>query len=102
MSLFIRSETKHAFDNRLNAIEVHLEAAKRRKLNGSVVDEILHALRDNPEGMTRNDIMNHFNRHKSSREIKQALAQLLQDGFARFEWRKTPGRRAQVWRVDPQ
>jgi DNA-binding transcriptional ArsR family regulator len=42
-------------------------------LGDPTADEILRALRRHPEGMTRNEIREHFGRNKLSGEIGQAL-----------------------------
>jgi hypothetical protein len=60
-------------------------------------DEIYRALRDSPDGLTRNDIRNLFSRHKDATEIGLALNLLLQRGHARCEQRSTAGRREERW-----
>jgi hypothetical protein len=90
---------------------VHLEAALSvweycentawrifgNRLGDSTADEIASALRARPEGMTRNEIIDHFHRHKSGAEIQHALNRLLQEGYVRRHWRETAGRPAEVW-----
>jgi DNA replicative helicase MCM subunit Mcm2 (Cdc46/Mcm family) len=69
------------------------------RLGDSTADEIISALGARAEGMTRNEIIDHFHRHKSSTEIKHALNRLQQEGYAQRQWRETAGRRAEVWRA---
>lgn len=54
-------------------------------LGDATADEIIRELRQHPEGMTRNDIREHFSRNKSSREIGRALGVLLEYGLARVQ-----------------
>jgi hypothetical protein len=54
-------------------------------LGDATADEIVRELRQNPQGLTRNDIREHFNRNKSSAEIGRALGVLLEYGLARVE-----------------
>jgi len=54
-------------------------------MGDATADEILRELRSHPEGMTRNDIREYFQRHKSSAEIVRALAVLQEYGLARME-----------------
>jgi hypothetical protein len=68
------------------------------RLGDSTADEILSVLRTRPEGMARNEIMDHFNRHKSGAELGRALARLRNEGYVRREkGRRTAGRQAQIW-----
>ena len=67
-------------------------------LGDGTADEILRALRSNPAGMTRNDMREHFSRHKSSAEIARALSVLLEYGLARYEREQdTGGRPSERW-----
>ena len=69
-------------------------------LGDPIADEILRALRQRPEGMTRNDLLDHFGRNRSSSEIGRALAVLATGNFA-FCTKETtkggPGRPAERW-----
>ncbi|MFZ0661700.1 MAG: helix-turn-helix domain-containing protein [Acidobacteriaceae bacterium] len=67
-------------------------------LGDSTADDILGVLRRS-DGMTRNEIMNYFHRHKASGEIERALHLLKDQGHVDLEWPKTDGRRAQLWRA---
>jgi hypothetical protein len=67
------------------------------RVGDSTADEILSMLLTCPKGMTRNEIMNHFNRHKSSAEIGRALALLEKHGRAHVELCETGGRQAELW-----
>ena len=51
-------------------------------LGDPVADEILRALRERPEGMTRTELMHHFGRHLSSEQIGRALGVLAAGNFA--------------------
>jgi hypothetical protein len=66
-------------------------------LGNPVADEIRRALEASPAGLTRNDIMNMFRRHRASEEIRQALDQLAERGLARSETRSTGGRPGERW-----
>jgi Protein of unknown function (DUF3987)/Primase C terminal 2 (PriCT-2) len=68
-------------------------------LGDPVADEILKALRERPEGMTRTELMHHFGRHQNSEQIGRALSVLERGGFARREVVKTPGRPTERWRA---
>jgi DNA-binding transcriptional ArsR family regulator len=54
-------------------------------LGDATADEIMRELRQKPNGLTRNEIREHFNRNKSSAEIGRALGMLLENGFVRLE-----------------
>ena len=62
-------------------------------------DEILRALRERPEGLTRTELMHHFGRNLSSERIGRALSVLSRGGFAASETVKTNGRPAEKWRA---
>jgi hypothetical protein len=66
-------------------------------LGDPTADEILRALRDRTEGMTRQDIRDVFSRHKSSAEIGRALASLAENGLARFQREDSGGRPTERW-----
>jgi hypothetical protein len=69
-------------------------------LGDSTADEILRVLRQHAEGMTRNDIREHFQHNTSSAEIARALSVLQEYGLARVEKDQTdgsPGRPTQRW-----
>jgi hypothetical protein len=68
-------------------------------LGDPVADEILRALRESPDGMTRTDLMHHFGRHLSSEQIGRALAVLVRGNFVVAEAVTTGGRPAQRWRA---
>ena len=68
-------------------------------LGDPVADEILRALRQVPEGMTRTELMHHFNRHLSSAEIGRGLAVLARDNLVVREVEQTKGRPAERWRA---
>jgi hypothetical protein len=67
-------------------------------LGDATADEIRSLLRTRPEGVTRTDIREHFQRHKSAEEIDRALAVLESFGQARRETEQTGGRPAERWR----
>ncbi len=62
-----------------------------------VGDEVLAELRANPTGLTRTDIRDLFNRHRSASQIGQALALLHASGLAQMEKQGTGGRSAERW-----
>jgi hypothetical protein len=66
-------------------------------LGDPVADEILRLLRSSPNGLTRNELRDFFNRNQSSNRIGQALGLLLQHRLARREQQETGGRPAERW-----
>ena len=70
-----------------------------KSLGDPTADEILNLLRGSGEGVTRNEITDHFKRNKSSAEIGRALAVLQSHGMTRVERRETGGRSAEVWKA---
>lgn len=62
-----------------------------------VADEILNALKNNSDGLSRTDINNHFGRHKKGTEISQALDFLLKSGLVAKEGIQTEGRSVERW-----
>lgn len=67
-------------------------------LGDGIADDILRALRSAPEGLSRNDIRDLFQRHQSSGRIGQALALLLKYNRAKVVIQTdTGGRPAEKW-----
>ena len=66
-------------------------------LGDPVADEILRALRQQPAGMTRNELMDHFGRHRTSAEIGRALAVLAAGNFVFCTKEATKGRPVERW-----
>ena len=66
-------------------------------LGNPTADEILRLLRSNPAGLSRNQLSEHFQRHKSSAEIALALSTLHGCGLATSTSRKTTGRPVEIW-----
>jgi hypothetical protein len=66
-----------------------------------IADEILRALRDRPEGMTRTELARHFASHQNSEQIGRALGVLERGNFVARESTPTGGRPAQRWRAKP-
>ena len=62
-----------------------------------VLDQILKALRNASDGLTRNEIRDLFGRHRSSEEIGAALRILGERGLAGFQKEDTGGRAAERW-----
>jgi len=62
-----------------------------------VADKIMEALKNKPEGLTRNEIRNLFSRHRSSTRIDQALNHLQTLGRVRSESEATGGRPVERW-----
>jgi hypothetical protein len=70
------------------------------KTGDEIADDILHALQNaEGDGMSRSELMHHFNRNLKASRIRAALNQLRQDGWARAEERKTgkPGPAEERW-----
>ncbi|MDP9477212.1 MAG: primase C-terminal domain-containing protein [Actinomycetota bacterium] len=57
-----------------------------------VVDRIMEALRENPKGLTRNQINELFGGHQRSERIRNALSELRDAGLVRAEKEPTKGR----------
>ena len=59
------------------AVWRYCEASAKHIFGDSIgdplADDLLTALRTRPDGLSRNDIHNHFSRHKSASQIGQAL-----------------------------
>jgi hypothetical protein len=66
-------------------------------LGDPVADEVLRLLRNSPEGVTRNELMDYFGRHQSSERIGRALGLLLQHHIAQYETQDTGGRPSERW-----
>jgi len=62
-----------------------------------VVDQILKALQNAPEGLTRNEIRDVFARHRSSEEIGAALRILRDRELVESEKEDTGGRPVERW-----
>jgi len=62
-----------------------------------VVDQILKALQNAPEGLTRNEIRDVFARHRSSEEIGAALRILTERELVESEKEDTGGRPVERW-----
>ena len=64
----------------------------------SLADKTMHWLKcSGSTGMTRTQIRNQFNRHKSSAELSQVLETLAESGRARMERVPTGGRPEERW-----
>lgn len=68
-------------------------------LGDATADEILRALRNQSQGMTRTQLTEHFTRNKPAPEISRALGVLQEYGLARMEREEQegPGRRIERW-----
>lgn len=66
-------------------------------IGDSTADEIIDALRRSPLGMTRTELIHHFQRHKKADEIGRALSLLQQSAKARSEREETGGRPTERW-----
>mgnify|MGYP001002758108 CR=1 FL=1 len=53
-------------------------------LGNPLADDLYELLRQAPNGLTRNEICNHFGRHRSAKEIATALGLLAEYGKARM------------------
>jgi hypothetical protein len=84
------------------ALWEYVEASARYvfgdSLGDPVADDILRALKAAPNGLSRNDLRELFQRHQSSERVGQALALLAQHQRARMETlADTGGRPAERW-----
>jgi hypothetical protein len=69
-------------------------------MGDATADETLRELRSHREGMTRNEIREHFQRHKPWEEIRRALCVLQEYGLATpVRERGDQGRPAERWQV---
>ena len=66
-------------------------------LGDPMADEILRVLRQHSDGMTRDEIRNHFGRHKASNQIGRALGVLQRNGLVRMQRENTGGRPSERW-----
>jgi hypothetical protein len=67
------------------------------QLGDQVADEVLQLLRSHPDGLTRNDLRNYFQRNLSADRIGRALGLLLKHRLVRTEQEQTGGRPAERW-----
>jgi len=65
-----------------------------------VADEILAALKQRPQGMTRTDIRDHFSRHRGTR-VSQGLLVLEKAFHAHCQKEPTGGRPCETWFAGP-
>lgn len=84
------------------ALWEYVEASARYvfgdSLGDPIADDILRALKNAPDGLSRNDLRELFQRHQSSERVGQALALLLRHSRARMETlADTGGRPAERW-----
>ena len=66
-------------------------------LGDPVCDSIVELLRGKPDGATRTEISDHFDRNKTKAQLDAALATLQSCGKIRNDRRATAGRAAEVW-----
>jgi len=66
-------------------------------LGDPVADQLLKALQDEPDGMTRTAINNLFKRHQSSARLERALNMLVENGLILSRKQNTGGRPAEIW-----
>jgi hypothetical protein len=84
-----------AFWDYAEASAAHIFGAS---LGDDVADEILRALRHNPQqGLSRTAIRDLFGRNQSAGRIGAALALLASRGKARVGFRETGGRPTEIW-----
>ena len=69
------------------------------RLGDPVADELLDALRNNPDGLTRTDVRDLFKRHQSSERIDRILTDFEAKGIAVLEREQTGGRPKEVWKI---
>ncbi|HEY7313303.1 MAG TPA: hypothetical protein VH643_28395 [Gemmataceae bacterium] len=68
-------------------------------LGDPVADELLRLLRASVDGVTRNQICDHFGRNHSSDRIGKALSLLAEHRFAQVGTQRTGGRSREVWKA---
>jgi hypothetical protein len=68
-------------------------------LGAPLADDIRDLLRANPDGLTNTEISHHFQRNKSSAQLRSALHLLQEHGYVTMEELKTGGRTATVWKL---
>lgn len=66
-------------------------------LGDPVADEILRALRQSPEGLSRNEIGRLFSGHRPKKELGRALLSLSEQGLATRRKKPTGGRSLELW-----
>lgn len=66
-------------------------------LGDPIADTILNALRGQPDGLSRNEIMNLLGRHQSSDRVAAALTLLANKGIATSTHKATGGRPVEIW-----
>ena len=66
-------------------------------LGDPVADELLRALRQQSEGMTRTEIRDYFGRNRKAQEIARALSALSEQGLIYCQQEQTDGRPAERW-----
>lgn len=66
-------------------------------LGDPMADEILRALRNNLDGLTRTQVSDLFGRNRDRGQIGRALGALLELGLVQMVAESTPGRRAERW-----
>lgn len=83
------------------AIVAYAEASARYVFDNAardaVADEILSVLQRRPDGMTRTELRDLFDRNKSGEEVSRALDLLHRQGLASMRTEKTSGRPAERW-----
>jgi hypothetical protein len=70
-------------------------------IGSSTADQILEALRYHPGGMSRTEIRDFFQRHKSHMEVSAALTELEVGGRAHRLYEKSGGRPVEKWSLIP-
>lgn len=68
-----------------------------QRLGDPVADELLIALRNHPDGMTRTEIRDLFQRNRKTHEITRGLTLLAKQGLARQEESQSIGRSTERW-----
>lgn len=66
-------------------------------LGDPLADELLRAIRNSPEGITKTALHKYFSGNKQASDLDRALGVLLSGNLARCESRSTEGRYAEVW-----
>jgi hypothetical protein len=98
-SAIIRTEHLKAALAVWDYAEASVEYIFEDMLGNQIADDILQALKSNPDGLSRTQISELFSKHKSSADIQIALDLLLQTGKAKCQIIPTGGSSKELWMV---
>jgi hypothetical protein len=81
----------------MDYVEASVKYIFQDSIGDSLANEILEALSNKPDGMTRTEIYKYFNYHKSSGQIESSLKLLSANGKIKMEIVETGGRPKEIW-----